>query len=58
MSTWSKSILMMLLGTVLLQSSMVATAEGDGMAVIDKETFASLGIENSDDVWLIELCVV
>ena len=48
---------LMLLAIVLLQSSALGSAAGDGMAAIDADSFASLGVENSDDVWLVELCV-
>lgn len=58
MGTGSGAFSLMLLAVTLLYGSMgVAHAAGDGMAAIDKDSFASLGVEDSDDVWLIELCV-
>ena len=60
MATWSGafSLTVTLLAVTLLHGSMgVVHAAGDGMVAIDKESFASLGVEDSDDVWLIELCV-
>ncbi len=56
--SWSCGFSLALLSVALLNGSVgVARAAGDGMAAIDQDSFASLAVENSDDVWLIELCV-
>ena len=42
------------LSLTLLAVALLGVEAGDGMQVVDKDTYASLGIESSDDVWLIE----
>lgn len=55
MAMWNNVALSLTLLAIALNG--VGVAAGDGMEVIDQDTWVSLGIENSDDIWLIELCV-